>query len=769
MRSKGLNIVAAPVAASVVSAILLFAVLQNNETADRWVSHTFEVKEQTRELLTLVVDGETGMRGYILTKDKAFREPYDRAVAQIPPACTRLQLLVSDNPTQEARAKILTALCQHRLDLANDAGAVSNAGSSIQLRHALDLGNSAMNETRALISQFLAEEDRLLEIRQRHLDELNHNTKLIVAFSALFGVGVGILSAILFTRGIVSRVERIVEETEALKREELLTTPHVGNDEIGRLGRALSEACHLLAHRREEMIRARDTAESANRAKSDFLANVSHEIRTPLNGIIGLTDLTLDTALTSTQRDHLDMVKHSADALLALVNDLLDQAKIGAGKLALESAPFDLHELLEKNKRLLAMRASGKGLALNCHIAPDVPRLVSGDALRLRQILMNLVENATKFTAQGKIDIDVRNTDLSGAEVGLLFSVSDSGIGIPADKQEMIFQAFAQGDSSTTREYGGTGLGLAICSQLIELMGGRIWLESEPGLGSTFYFTAGFGAASTLAVQTMIQPAAANQSLVSLRILVADDNPVNQTVAAGILQKLGHRISLASNGREAVTAAREQKFDLVLMDVQMPELDGLAATARIREAEAGTARRTPIAAMTAHAGDGDRERCLAAGMDDYVSKPISKEKLMDVIGRIPGESAPGPGNDVATTSQQEAFNCESLLKNFDGDRELLARVSAIFRETAPALLQQLKEAVAVEDLAETARVAHTLRGAMGNIGADFGANLAGKIEESAAKKSSAHLGDRLADLNHGLDTILTELERFGQADAQSVA
>ena len=436
----------------------------------------------------------------------------------------------------------------------------------------------------------------------------------------------------------------------------------------------------------EALLEAKLAAEAANVTKSQFLANMSHELRTPMNAILGMIDLALPKAVDPTVKDCLQTARGSADLLLALLNDLLDSAKIESGKLELEAAPFSLRRMLDHITRILSVRASEKGLCFYCRILDDIPDAVVGDRTRLQQVLLNLAGNAIKFTERGEVAICVQRgeegeeggkgerekkagnetQDLSphpnplpegDGTVNLQFSISDTGIGIPPATLERLFQPFAQADPSMTRRFGGTGLGLSICKSLVEMMGGRIWVESQEGQGSTFYFTLRLPLAQELPANFETPLAITAAPVMPLRILLVEDNPANQKLAIYILQDRGHRVETAGDGREALYWTAQNRYDVILMDVQMPGMNGLEATAAIRARErtnsgADCPRRVPIVAMTAHAMKGDREQCLAAGMDGYLSKPIDGLELIGLVealaagsNRLPSPSGRGAGGE----------------------------------------------------------------------------------------------------------------------------
>jgi PAS domain S-box-containing protein len=484
----------------------------------------------------------------------------------------------------------------------------------------------------------------------------------------------------------------------------------------------------------ESMERSARAAAAANEAKGRFLANMSHELRTPMNAILGMIDVATQKAAHPIAKDCLQTAKEAGDLLLSLLNDLLDSSKIEAGKLELESAPFSLRHMLDQITRVLAVRAGEKGLHFYCRMPDGMPDALVGDQTRVQQVLINLAGNAIKFTERGEVEVSARTLAQDG-EAWLEFAVRDTGIGIPPADVERIFHPFAQADVSTTRRFGGTGLGLSICSSLVGMMGGRIWVESEVGKGSTFHFTVRLPLATEPLAESETPFGVSTAPLANLRILLVEDNPANQTLAAYILEERGHAVEIAGDGQQAIRLTRQNRYDVILMDVQMPGMDGLEATKAIR-AQGDGPRRVPIIAMTAHALKGDRERCLAAGMDAYLSKPIDAHELIALVESLPAATpsvAASEGSFASTPPQIGSpsaivFNPELALKRCLNKPDVLRQMIEFFLKDADNFLPQIRAALQKGDLVEVGRLGHRLKGNLTHLGAEAAREAASRVE-----------------------------------------
>ncbi|QRM19277.1 response regulator [Dechloromonas sp. TW-R-39-2] len=650
----------------------------------------------------------------------------------------------------------------------SSAGELTNLSRGPALLDADKVRNTGIS--RKIFSPFdpdLAVGEMLIEPNLSELKRLN-NEELLYTGSVLLLQLIAITVAAIYAalRWIVFPMKHMSDHLHRMSKEEdggVLSVPE--GHETTEIGRLVGDVNDLTAH----LALARQQAERANRAKGDFLANMSHEIRTPINAVVGMAHLALKTGLTAKQRDYLEKIRVSGSHLLDLVNDVLDVAKIEAGKLTLENVPFSLPNMIRRLEGVASLRADEKGLQLEVDVDRNIPVCLNGDELRVGQILINYLNNAIKFTDKGTIRLSATLVSKDEKVCCLRFTVSDTGIGLSGEQMKRLFASFEQADISTTRKFGGTGLGLAICRELADLMGGEVGVESAPGCGSTFWATLRLG----IAPDDAVAHEAADSSwlggneihLSGMHILLAEDNLINQQIAIELLEEYGVKVSAASNGLQALALLERMHFDCVLMDVRMPELDGIEATHRIRQNPLFAD--LPIIAMTANARTEDRDECFAAGMNDFISKPVDPVQFFRIVMKwvkpvadaplAATESAMLPRSVVSNIAEVDTAVIRKLVKN---DTVKILRFVQNFLGSTASGVAELGPALLAGDIEQLARTAHRLKSSSKSMGAANLGELLDRLESAAKCGDVPLLGELVREIEAGWQRAEVELMAF---------
>ncbi|MES3037264.1 MAG: ATP-binding protein [Bdellovibrionota bacterium] len=648
--------------------------------SDKWREHTDKVISSLYRVQTGLDDLNKIQRNFVIRDIAINQAEFQKISETLGQTHAELDGMVQDNPAQLASANRLENMINYKVDLITVDG--KSKLNKVDLTEAVF---DSTDKARAILNSMVNEEFALLKIRANKANaSFRSGTNIVIG---------GLMTAFFLLFGVTFLLLFEIRQRSKIQKE---------------------------------LVHAEMKAKEASELKSQFLANMSHEIRTPLNGIMGLSKLMLDTKLDAEQRDFIQTIRESSTVLLSLINDILDFSKIESGKLQVEELHFDLHSLMDSTHAIIKVAANAKDIKLKVNMDKSVPNFLLGDPLRLRQIILNLLSNAIKFSNNGEeVFINITSRGELNSKVDLYFEVEDKGVGMDQETLGKLFQSFSQGDQSTTRKYGGSGLGLAISKQLIEIMGGTIGVESTVGKGTKFFFDLSFKMSKhEMAIQVFENDQVKQQLQLSGNALVVEDNLTNQKVIVAMLKRLGVHTKIANNGVEALAILKNERFDVILMDGQMPEMDGYEATRQIRAGVAGPeCQRTPIIATTANAIKGDLEKCLQAGMNDYISKPISFEDLSLKLSKTFKQGERSIDSDVILQLRK--------LESQPEDR-LVEEIVAIFKVQAPKAIAKMRCALGRNDLLEVSKIAHNLKSSCANVGAVKMRTLAEKLEKQTS-------------------------------------
>jgi signal transduction histidine kinase/CheY-like chemotaxis protein len=700
---------------SIILAIIIIAAfslrgINEFSTNSKNMAHTHEVTEILSHNLSIMQDIETGMRGYVITGKANYLEPYNSAIAKLQANLVQLRILTHDNPVQHSRIDSLEDISKHIIDIAHKNISIRQLGGFEEARKRIstEQGKNLMDATRAIHFRMQQEEVRLLGYRIDATVHSLENAKVFIVVACLFSLLVVII--LMFVTRQSSRLEN-------------------------------------------ELTKSKEHAEQLVGFKNQFLSNMSHEIRTPMNAIIGFTKVVLKTELTAKQKEYLTAIKMSGDALIVLINDILDLAKVDAGKMIFEQTPFRMQLSIAAMLHLFETKIQEKNLRLVKVYDPNIPEVLVGDPVRLHQIILNLVSNAVKFTSKGTITVSVRLVNQDDEKVTIEFAVSDTGIGIKEDKMDSIFENFQQATSGTSRLYGGTGLGLAIVKQLVEPQGGTIEVKSKINEGSTFSFTLSF--MKTIAqAEDEEEIVELDTTIKNIRVLVVEDIALNQLLMKTILDDFGFERDIADNGRIAIEKLREKEYDIILMDLQMPEMNGFEATEYIRKSMKSN---IPIIALTADVTTVDLAKCKAVGMNDYIAKPVDERVLYSKMVGLVKKPMPIGGHSENGKVQHDKLRCvdlDYLIHRTKSNPVLMMQMISLYLEQTPALISAMKQGLHDKDWNTLYSAVHKMIPSFSIMGIsiDF-ENMAKQVQEYAATQQQT---EGIPDLVLQLEKVCTQ-------------